>query len=135
MNDLAVLVVVDANFMTIPAQFNIDMFLEAERILERQPEFILLSSVLDEIEALGEGKGLTNRRIFGIARRLAERCTVIESPFPELPVDLQLLMYATSIKGILATNDRELRASARKQGIPVLYLRAKKHLSLEGLIE
>jgi rRNA-processing protein FCF1 len=130
---LAVPVVVDTNFLTIPAQFSIDVFAEAERVLERQLEFILLSSVMDEIESLAEGKGSsTNRRAFGIARSLAERCTLIDTPFPDLPVDVQLLEYAASVRAILATNDRKLRNSARKERIPVLYLRGRKHLFLEG---
>jgi len=130
---LVISVVVDANFMTIPAQFSVDVFAEAERVLEQRIEFIMLSSVLREIETIAEGnKSLTERRAFGIALALAARCKQIESPHPDLPVDDQLIEFAADIKGVLATNDRNLRHNARKRGISVLYLRGKKRLALEG---
>jgi rRNA-processing protein FCF1 len=130
---LAVPVVVDANFMTIPAQFSVDVFAEAERVLEQRIDFIMLSSVLKEIEAIAEGnKSLSEKRAFGIARSLADRCKLVESTRPELPVDDQLLEFTADINGVLATNDRSLRTNARKRGIPVLFLRGKKRLVLEG---
>jgi rRNA-processing protein FCF1 len=130
---LVVPVVVDANFMTVPAQFGVDVFAEAERVLEQRIEFIMLSSVLIEIEAISEGsKSLTEKRAFSIARSLADRCKQVESIHPQLPVDDQLLEYTISVNGVLATNDRTLRTNAKKKGVPVLYLRGKKRLVLEG---
>ena len=133
MSKLVVPVVVDANFMTVPAQFGIDVFAEAERVLEQRVEFIMLSSVLNEIEAISEGnKRQTEKRAFSIARSLTDRCKQVESIHSQLPVDDQLLEYTISVNGILATNDRNLRINARKKGVPVLYLRGKKRLVLEG---
>ncbi len=133
MSKLAVPVIVDANFMTVPAQFGVDVFAEAERVLEQRVEFIMLSSVLKEIEAISEGsKSQTDKRAFSIARSLADRCKQVESIHPQLPVDDQLLEYAISVNGVLATNDRSLRINARKKGVPVLFLRGKKRLVLDG---
>ncbi|MCK4484004.1 MAG: hypothetical protein KAU89_04220, partial [Candidatus Thorarchaeota archaeon] len=39
-----------------------------------------------------------------------------------------------SVKGALATNDKELRMKARERGIPVLLLRGKKRVVLEGSV-
>lgn len=133
MSKLAVPVIVDANFMTVPAQFGVDVFAEAERVLEQRVEFIMLSSVLKEIEVISEGsKSQTDKRAFGIARSLADRCKQVDSIHPQLPVDDQLLEYTISVNGVLATNDRNLRINARKKGVPVLFLRGKKRLVLDG---
>ena len=51
-----------------------------------------------------------------------------------MPVDDQLLEYAVSVKGALATNDRELRMRARERRVPVLLLRGKKRVALEGSV-
>jgi len=129
-------VILDTNFLTVPAQFGVDVFSEAERVLERSIEFILLESVISEIRTKLEKAGKTERRIFTIALDLTERCKIveIEHSLKELSVDNQLLEYAVSVNGVLATNDKELRERAIERGIPVLMLRGKKHLELKGSI-
>jgi rRNA-processing protein FCF1 len=124
-----VLVILDTNFIAIPADFGVDIFSEAEIILERKVKFILLQSVVQEIEAKG------NQKKFRITKALFERCTIekVNESLSKLSVDDQLLEYTIATKGVLATNDRELRRKARKRGVPVLFLRGKKRLVLEGM--
>lgn len=130
-------VIIDTNFITIPAQFGVDIFTEAERLLEQNLEFVILSSALVELERkISSASNRTEERHFRIARNLVDRCTIVG---PEgLPVadnvDDQLLRYAKDIKGILATNDRALRKKAKVIGVAVLYLRGKKQLALEGSV-
>lgn len=133
---LPIQVILDTNFLTIPAQFGIDVFSEAERVLERSIEFILLDSVIEEIRAKLESSGKTEKRIFSVALDLTERCKVIEvnQSMRGLLVDDQLLEYAISVKGVLATNDKELKERSIERGVPVLMLRGKKYLELNGSI-
>jgi rRNA-processing protein FCF1 len=133
---LPLCVVLDTNFLTVPAQFGVDVFSEAERVLERSIEFILLDSVLDEIKGKLERAGKTDGRMFKVALDLTERCKVVEidQSMKESPVDNQLLEYTVSVRGVLATNDKELRERASERGIPVLMLRGKKHLELKGSV-
>lgn len=136
MRTLPLCVILDTNFLTVPAQFGVDVFSEAERVLERSIEFILLESVIDEIKAKLERAGKTERRMFKVALDLTERCKVvkIDQSMKTFLVDDQLLEYAVSVRGVLATNDKELRERAAKRGVPVLILRGKKHLELKGSI-
>ncbi len=137
MNKVVLLVVVDTNFMTIPSQFNVDIFAEAERVLERSFEFVILRSVADEIETgVRESKGGSNKLAFSIAQDLTSRCRAVETEksISELPVDEQLLEYTMQVQGVLATNDKELRNRARERGVPVLFLRGRKQLSVEGTL-
>lgn len=129
-------VIMDTNFLTVPAQFGVDVFSEAERVLERGLEFVLLNSVLDEIKSKLERASRTEARMFRVALDLVERCTIVsvDDTTKRSPVDDQLLDYARSVKGVLATNDRELRERANSKGIPVLLLRGKKYLELDGSI-
>lgn len=127
-------VIMDTNFLTVPAQFGVDVFSEAERVLERSIDFVLLDSVVEEINSKLERASRTEARMFRIALDLVERCTIVpvDEAAKSTPVDDQLLIYTKSVDGILATNDRELKERAKSQGIPVLLLRGKKHLELEG---
>ncbi|MFW9800329.1 MAG: PIN domain-containing protein [Candidatus Thorarchaeota archaeon] len=137
MSKVVLPVVVDTNFMTVPSQFNVDVFSEAERVLESRVEFVVLSSVKTEIDAKArDAKGGSDKRAFKIAGELVNRCRIaeIEDSLLKLPVDDQLLEYATHVEGVLATNDKELRTRARALGIPVLFLRAQKHLALDGTL-
>lgn len=136
MNTLPLQVILDTNFLTVPVQFGVDVFDEAERVLERSVEFVLLQSVIDEIKSKIERARKTESRMFNVALDLSKRCRVVtvDQPLRDLKVDDQLLEHATSVGGVLATNDRELRDKALERGIPVLMLRGKKHLELQGTI-
>jgi rRNA-processing protein FCF1 len=131
---MVVAVVVDTSFLLIPAEFGIDVFAESKRVLERSIDFIVLTSVLQEIgTGTKSGDSLRDRK-FQMAGDLAKQCrtVTIDSSIAGIPVDDQLLEYTISIKGILATNDRRLRERARERGLPVLLMRGKKRLALEG---
>jgi rRNA-processing protein FCF1 len=134
--DLPLCVILDTNFLTVPTQFGVDIFSEAERVLERRVEFIILESVVNEIRARLENAGKTESRTFKVALDLTERCRIVEidQSLEDSIVDDQLLWYTTSVNGVLATNDRELRNRALERGIPVLMLRGKKHLELKGTV-
>ena len=130
-------VILDTNFLAVPAQFGVDIFSEIERVLERRVEFVLLESTVKEIELKGGlGAGKAEAKVFRIAKDFIQRCTVIKVPesLKAMPVDDQLLEYAISVKGALATNDRELRTRARERRVPVLLLRGKKRVALEGSV-
>ncbi len=134
---MPLIVVIDTNFLLVPAQFAVDIFTEAERVLERNLDFILLSSTLDELEQkLQAATNKTEIRHFKIANELAKRCRVVESDEEsmKLSVDDQVLAYAKSVRGVLATNDKELRVRAKSNGVPVLILRGMKYLVLEGYV-
>lgn len=133
---LPIQVILDTNFLTVPVQFGVDIFSEAGRVLERGVEFIILESVVNEINAKLERAGKTESRMFKVALDLVERCKIVEvdHSMKESMVDDQLLEYAASVGGVLATNDRELRDRASERGIPILMLRGKKHLELKGAI-
>ena len=137
MKKVPLIVVVDTNFIAVPAQFGVDIFSEAERVLERRLEFVMLSSVLDELERnIHTAANRTEVRHFRIAKELAKRCRVVEvsEEAMKLPVDDQLLAYTQSVKGVLATNDKELKVRARSKGVPVLILRGMKYLALDGYV-
>ena len=133
---MPLIVVLDANILTVPGQFGVDIFAESKRILEKRIEFVVLDSVVRELERKLEISGRIESRIFRIALDLIDSNSVIvvEGQSKEMPVDEQILQFTQTSQGVLATNDRKLREQALSQGIPILFLRGKKQLQLMGTI-
>ncbi len=130
-------VVVDTNFMTVPAESGVDVFSEIEKLVEVRVRFVVLASVVQEIESkMSELRHKGGATKFRVAKGFLNRCEVIppDSQLAGLPVDDQVLQCAHSVRGAVATNDRQLRTRARDLGIPVFTLRAKKRVMLEGSI-
>jgi len=134
---LPVIVILDTNILTVPAQFSVDIFAESERVVERRLEFVVLKSVIQELEKKLEDAVRTEKFKFRIALDFVEsRCTIIglDEIISAKPVDDQVLEYALSVNGIVATNDKELREKSLDQGVPVLFMRGKKRLELQGTV-
>ena len=133
---MPVIVVLDTNILTVPAQFSVDIFSESERVVERRIEFIVLKSVIQELERKLEDAVRTEKYKFRTALDFVERCTIIglDKVTSAKPVDDQVLEYALSVNGVVATNDKALREKSLKQGVPVLFMRGKKRLELQGTI-
>ena len=133
---LPVTVVLDTNILTVPAQFSVDIFSEAERVIERSIEFVVLKSVIEELERKLEVAVRTEKFKFRIALDFVERCTIVglDEESSTMPVDDQVLEYTQSVNGVVATNDKKLRERALAQSVPVLFMRGKKRLELQGTI-
>ena len=127
-------VILDSNFLFIPAKGGIDIFSEMERVLPVKPELILLTPVMKEIERLAtRSKEPSVRRKAVFASKLAERCRRVDfGESPSEKVDDLLIRAAVEMGGIVATDDSGLRRRLRAIGLPVIYSRAKSHLVLEG---
>ncbi|MCS4540891.1 MAG: nucleotide-binding protein [Euryarchaeota archaeon] len=128
------IVVLDSNFLMIPAQFKVDIFKETERLLPVAYELVVLSPILDELKRIKESsKKSLERKAADIALNLANNCRVIPLRTTK-PIDELLIEYALNNKAVLCSNDKNLRKKAREIGIPVIYLRKKSHLELLGYI-
>ena len=131
------LVLVDTNFLLVPGQFGVDIISELNRILDVKFEVVVPNVVLDElnvIEHKARGKDLMAIRM---AKKLVGRFKVVEiGKFGEKPTDTQIYEFAVKNSNVVVcTNDKLLKKKLRERGIPVVYLRQKKILELEGVLE
>ncbi|HDZ36440.1 MAG TPA: nucleotide-binding protein [Thermococcus sp.] len=131
------LVVPDTNFLLVPGQFGVDIVGELNRILDVKFRIVVPNVVLDELDVIerkSRGKDLMAIRM---AKKLAERFETVEiGRFGERPIDDQILDFAAKNKRVIVcTNDKGLKKRLRERGIPVVYLRSKKILELEGMLE
>jgi len=119
----------DANFLFLPVQFHIDVFEAIEDLLCRRVEFVLPSPVYEEVvRAAGRYRGPER-----LAAELARRCEVVEvERLPGESVDDLIVRLASEWRCPVATNDARLRKRLRQLGLPVIFLRGRGKLELEG---
>jgi rRNA-processing protein FCF1 len=128
-------VILDSNAMFVPIQFKIDVFSDLERLLNRNLEVILLSPVKRELEALARKGSPKMRKNASYALKLAKKCRYVEVDFSasELTDDV-IVKIAEEWKAPVFTNDRKLKQRLRDISVPVIYVRQKSRLEIDGMI-
>jgi hypothetical protein len=113
--------VLDTNFLVVPGQFKIDVAAEIRRLVPGA-KLVTLSGALRELENI-KGKE--------IAMQFIERnkVQVIESAGH---VDDAILSYARANNAAVATNDAALVKRLKGANVPVVRVRQKSTLALEG---
>ena len=128
-------IIMDANAFFIPFQFKIDIFEELEKLLERKLEFILLSPVHMELEKLRDSGSPKMQKNASQALKLAEKCVLvtINKQIAGSPDDI-ILEIASQWQCPVLTNDSQLRKRLRDINVPVIYVRQKSRLEIDGKI-
>jgi rRNA-processing protein FCF1 len=130
---LPVTVLLDTNFLLVPIRFGVDVFAEAERVLNQLVDFAVTPNVLGEVERLRSEAQPGFRSELDFALKVASRCKVIDAePEEGETVDDSIVRLAASRGYVVATTDAELRRRLREVGVKVLILRQKRYLQLMG---
>ena len=130
---MPVKVILDSNFLMIPFQFNLDVFQEIEFLLQKKVDFIVPSAVKSELTGLstrgGEGAAEAS-----LALQLASRCRVVEVTLEtNETVDDAIVKASQKLGAVVATNDIELKNRLKLLKVPVVYLRDKSKLEVDGI--
>ena len=126
-------IILDSNFLMIPFQFNIDIFQEIEYLLQKKVDFVVPSAVKTELTNISSrgGEGAPEA---SLALQLASRCRVVEVTLdPGETVDDAILKASQKLGAFVATTDIELRRKLRDINVPVVYLRDKSKLEIDGV--
>ena len=125
--------ILDSNAFFVPLQFKIDIFEELKNLLSTNFEAILLSSVRNELKKLAEKGTPQMRKNASYALNLSEKCTLVQlSENSTLAPDEAILRIAQKWKSPVFTNDRNLRKKLRNINVPVIYVRQKSRLEIDG---
>jgi len=128
-------VIFDSNFFFIPSQFQLDIFEELANLLSQRFDPILLSPTKRELQKIAEKGSPKMRKQASFALELAEKCRVVQvEKDPKETHDDVILRVAAEWNCPVATNDRELRKKLRNTGVPVIFLRQRRRLELEGTV-
>lgn len=132
---MAIKVILDSNFLFIPSKFQIDIFEGLMTLLNQRFELILLSSTYNELLIISEKGSPSMRKKAALALKLAGKCSIVNvKKGMEETHDNVILRIASKWQCLVATNDRELRKKLRNRGIPVIFMRGKSRLELEGAL-
>jgi len=133
---LVLKILMDTNAFFIPFQFGLDIFEELRNLLNRKFELIILKRTREELEKLAGTGSPKMRRLAFSALKLAEKCRLVSGKpgFSGSHDDL-ILEMAKKWNCPVFTNDRMLRKRLRDINVPVIYLRQKTRLEIEGSIE
>jgi rRNA-processing protein FCF1 len=122
-------VILDTNFLLIPAQFSVDIFSEIDRVVEQKYELCVLDKSLEELDRVAKGaeSGRDKRAaMLGIAFVAAKKPRLL--PAGEKYVDEAILCMAEKGKHIVATQDMELKRKLKEKGVSVITMRKQDHL-------
>ncbi|RLI42867.1 DNA-binding protein [Candidatus Bathyarchaeota archaeon] len=127
-------IILDSNALFVPLQFKIDIFKELKTLLNRNFELVLLSPIRRELEKLAEKGSPGMRRNASYALRLAERCVFYDVNREFASPDDAVLQMAKEWNCPVFTNDRELKKRLRDINVPVIYVRQKSRLEINGRV-
>jgi rRNA-processing protein FCF1 len=134
-------VILDANFLLVPAQMHIDVYAELERQMPGPFEIILPDVAYGELEAKIHRIKVKHpqaqpalARELKLAREIADSRGLREVHVEHTPgqlIDDAILQLAETLKKegsipVIATNDIALRRKARLRKYPTAWVRAKK---------
>ena len=131
-------ILIDTNFLLIPAAFNVDIFSEFNRLFPINTLFILdkSTSELKNIELKQKGKYRQQAKI-GLQMLKKYRINIIKtekhinaykSTSKILSVDDLIVDFAIKGNYIVATQDKEIKAKLKKHNKKSIILRQKKYL-------
>jgi uncharacterized protein len=128
-------VILDSNALFVPLKFRMDIFAELKNLLNRNLDFILLSAVKNELEMLSEKGSPQDRKNAFYALKLSEKCKLVQVEQAKgMLVDDVIVKVAGEWRCLVFTNDSLLRRKLRDISVPVIYVRQKSRLELDGLI-
>lgn len=129
-------VILDSNALFVPLQFRIDIFEETEKLLNAKFQFILLSAIRQELKKLAEKGSPKMQKNASYALKMAEKCKLIDlgEEYASSSPDDAIFQAARKWKCPVFTNDRKLRKRLRDINVPVIYVRQKSRLEIDGRI-
>lgn len=128
---MSVKVIVDTSFLMVPGIFKVDVLSEMERLFEAKPKILVPTPVIRELERISEEGNPRERSAARVAMELARRGEEIDA---EAPADLAIQKLAEELNCAVGTTDAALKKKLRQRGLPVIFLRGKSHLAVDGKV-
>ena len=128
-------ILLDTNFLLIPAQFKVDIFSEIERICNFNYKLYILDKTIEELNNIIEKQRGKNKDAAKLALKLVKlkKINIIKTE-ETLTTDNLIIKKADKKEFIVATQDKFLKKQLKLKNTPLIVLRQKKRLLLEGKI-
>lgn len=120
--------IADTSFLMIPGMFGVDVVSELDRLACRC-ELVIPSSVVLELKRISKSGKPKERVAARIGLLLVKRGRTVKATGD---ADESILGLVARKGWAVGTTDAALRKEARKLSAPVIYLRQKSHLAVDG---
>ena len=130
---MPVTVCFDTSFLMLAAKFHVDVISETEELLQRKIQFSVPDLVVGELERLAGGPGAPGRDARVALELISARKIHRISSVERSNADKALIEGSEHPNVIVATADMGLRRTIRNGGRPVIILREKAKLELDGI--
>jgi rRNA-processing protein FCF1 len=128
-------IILDSNALFASLQFKIDIWEELKTLLKKNFEPILLLQVRQELENLAAKGSPQMRKKASYALKLVEKCKIVETNGKSaVAPDDAIVKTAHEWNCPVFTNDKALRKRLRNINVPVIYVRQKSRLEIDGRI-
>jgi len=119
-------VILDSSAILMFFEFSVDWEKDLDRLLDGY-HVVVPTAVIQELQILT--KYGTGKKKAAAALKLIAKYDTIDQKADT--ADEALMKIAEKTKGIVVTNDTELRKQLKNRGFPVIFLRGKKRLFLD----
>ena len=124
-------ILLDTNFLMIPASLRVDIFSEIERIADFRHEICVLDKSLDELKRIIETQKGKHKDAAKLSLQLAHKKNLKILKTESIKnVDEIIAEMADSKLFIVATQDSGLKRRLRERHVPLIVLRQKKYLKI-----
>ncbi len=124
-------IILDTNFLLIPAQFKVDIFSEIRRICDFSCELAIVPETITELDGIVSSKrsSLKDRKAAKLALKLmkAFKVKVLKNRKLFKRADEAILAIADK-NSCVATQDRELKQRLHEKAVRLIILRQKQYL-------
>jgi len=131
---MPVKVIIDTNFLLIPAQFKVDIFDEIDRILSEKPELFIIDKTIGELNNILKTQKGKHKAAAKLALALLDKYPLQQLSPPEterhLNVDNLILKRVKTDKFLVATQDMALKQKLKADNVRMIVLRQKKFLKI-----
>ncbi|HLC99260.1 MAG TPA: hypothetical protein VJC00_04610 [Candidatus Nanoarchaeia archaeon] len=128
-------IILDTNFLLIPAQFGLDIFTELDKTLDYSYSLFIMDKSLEELkEASKQQKGALKEAVkvtLSLVKSMKDNNKLNIIPAKTSYIDREILETADK-ETLVATQDLELRKKLHEKGIKTIVMRQRKHLVIEG---
>ncbi|MHA2059541.1 MAG: type II toxin-antitoxin system VapC family toxin [Candidatus Ranarchaeia archaeon] len=132
-----ILVLLDTNILINQTKHPIDLNTHFQRLISIKYEIITITPILNELKTLIENaKSIIQKKGFILALDLAKKLKLVSyTSTKDQTTDEAIIEFARSQEIVVVTNDGDLRTKLHTQKTPVIYLRQRKKLELDGVIK
>ncbi len=125
-------IILDTNFLMIPAQYRVDIFSEIDRICDFNYEIVILDVVAGELRKIAAGMKGKTAAMLALQLLRHKNVRVIAAPKSKTlkNADEIILGIADKDNYVVATQDMALKRLLRQKKVPLIVLRQKNHLEL-----